>query len=208
MKLTERIDQAQQRSHVASIAAATYKKFSQDRSTSAAAVVAFWAFFSILPLLLAGVTVLGWALSAHEKADVLTRIAEMFPLLETHTIKGLSGSGWALAVGLGTALWSGFGVVGALEAAFDLVWEVPQDLRPGLLRRLPRRLRVLATIGLGLVLATLLSAFITSSTNGVHLGVLGHIGGYLIALGLDVGLILASFRTLTARAMSIRDVLP
>jgi YihY family inner membrane protein len=208
MKLTERIDSAQQRSRWASIAAATYKKFSQDQSTNLAAMIAFWAFFSVFPLLLVAVTVLGWVLSASDKAEVLGRIAEMFPLLEARSIRGLTGSTWALLLGAFTALWSGLGVVSAIETAFNSIWEVPRHLRPNKLRQIPRSLRVLATIGLGLVLTTLLSSFITSSANGVNLGLAGHIGGYLIAAAFDVALVIAAFRLLPARELSIRDVLP
>ena len=208
MKLTERIDSAQQRSHRASIAVATYKKFSQDQSTNLAATIAFWAFFSIFPLLLVAVTVLGWVLPTSDKNEVLVRIAEMFPLLEARSIRGLTGSTWALLLGALTTLWSGLGVVSAIETAFNSIWEVPRDLRPNKLREIPRSLRVLATIGLGLVLTTLLSSFITSSANGVNLGVAGHIGGYVIAAALDVGLVIAAFRLLPALQLSIRDVLP
>ncbi len=206
--LGERIDRAQQRSRRAGIAVATYKKFSQDESENLAAVIAFWAFFSVFPLLLAGVTVLGWVLSASDKASVLGRIAEMFPLLEARSIRGLTGSSWALLLGVLTALWSGLAVVRTIQTAFSSVWEIPQHLRPNALRQVGRSLRVLATIGLGLLASTLLSSFVTSSSNGVSLGVAGHIGGYLIALALDVGLVVASFRVLTAAEVSIRDVLP
>ena len=44
-------------------------------------MIAFWAFFSIFPLLLVLVTVLGWVLPATSKDSVLGHIAQMFPLL-------------------------------------------------------------------------------------------------------------------------------
>jgi len=132
----------------------------------------------------------------------------MFPLLDVHSVNGLTGSWWALAVGIFTALWSGIAVVGALQTAFNSVWEVPLYLRPNRLHTIARSLLVLATIGLGLVLTTLVSSFIMSTANGVDLGFAGHLGGYLLAVALDVALILASFRVLTARAVSWREVLP
>jgi YihY family inner membrane protein len=85
---------------------------------------------------------------------------------------------------------------------------VPQHRRPGKLKQVTRSLWVLATVGVGLVVTTLLSSFITSSANGVHLGVAGHIAGYLIAVVLDIGLVLAAFRILTEVDVTIRDVLP
>ena len=52
MKLTERLDKAQQDHGRLSIALATYKKYSDDKSSNLATMIAFWAFFSIFPLLL------------------------------------------------------------------------------------------------------------------------------------------------------------
>ncbi|MBV8430208.1 MAG: YihY/virulence factor BrkB family protein [Solirubrobacterales bacterium] len=208
MKLTERLDAAQRRHIPLSIALATVKKFSEDQSTNLATMIAFWAFFSIFPLLLVAVTVLGWVLSNSDKLSVLSKLANMFPLLDPNTITGLTGSWWPVLLGALTALWSGLAVVGALQTAFNSVWEIPYHRRPGKLKQVLRSLWVLATVGVGLVATTLLSSFITSSANGVHLGVAGHIAGYVIAVLLDVALVVAAFWILTDRDVSVRDVLP
>lgn len=208
MKVFDQLDQAQRRSKPLGVAWATVRKFSDDQSTSLAAMIAFWAFFSVFPLLLVAVTVLGFVLPAGDKHSVLSRVADMFPLLNANQIGGLTGTWWPLLVGSVTALWSGIGVVGSLQTAFNSVWEVPFHGRPNKLKQIGRSLWVLATIGVGLVATTLLSSFITSSANGVHLGVAGHVGGYLISVVFDVGLVLVAFRILTAREVTFRDVLP
>lgn len=208
MRVLDQLDHAQRRSKPLAVAAATFKKFSEDQSTSLAAMIAFWAFFSVFPLLLVGVTVLGLVLPASDKASVLGRVADMFPLLDPRGLKGLTGSWWPLLVGTFTALWSGISVVAGLQSALNSVWEVPQHRRPGKLRQILRSLWVLATIGVGLVATTLVSSFITSSANGVDLGVAGHIAGYVLSIVLDVALVVAAFRILTERDVTIRDVLP
>jgi membrane protein len=207
-KILERLDRLQKRTRPTAVAVATFKKFAEDRSTSLAATIAFWGFFSIFPLLLVLVTVLGWALPASSKASVLSRVAGMFPLLDANSVTHLSGAVWALILGIVTALWSGVGVVRTIQNAFDSVWEVPYRERPGTLKQVLRSLWVLATIGLGLVIATLLSGFVTSTSNGVNLGAAGRVGGYLVAVVLDVGLVLVAFRILTTRPVTMRDVLP
>jgi YihY family inner membrane protein len=208
MRVLDQLDLAQKRLKPASVAVATAKKFSEDQSTSLAAMVAFWAFFSIFPLLLVGVTILGLVLPAGDKHSVLTRVADMFPLLDPNTINGLTGSWWPLLVGAVTSLWSGIGVVGSMQTALNSVWEIPYHRRPGRLKQIRRSLWVLATIGAGLVATTLLSSFITSSANGVSLGIAGHVGGYVVSILFDVGLVLAAFRILTERDLTLRDVLP
>jgi membrane protein len=202
------LDQLQKRTTVTSVAVATFKKFSEDRSTNLAAMIAFWGFFSIFPLLLVLVTLLGWVLPAADKASVLTRVAGMFPLLDPTTVRNLSGATWALIVGVVSALWSGLGVVRTTQTALDSVWEVPYHERLGTLKQVLRSVGVLATIGVGLVITTFVTGFVTSASNGVNLGVAGRIGGLALAILLDIGLVVAAFRILTSRDVATRDVLP
>jgi YihY family inner membrane protein len=208
MKLMTSVDSAQKRVKPTSVAVATVKKFSEDHTTGLAAMIAFWGFFSIFPLFLVLVTVLGWVLPASDKANVLKHVAAMFPLLDPSTIKGLTGSWWALLVGGLTTLWSGLGAVRTVQTAFNSVWEIPYHKRPGLLKQVGRSLIVLLTIGLGIVVSTLISGFVTSSSTGVNLSIGGRIAGYVISILLDVGLFVAAFRMLTDREVSVRDVLP
>jgi membrane protein len=208
MRIAQRVEETQRGSKMVAGAVATFKKFSEDRSTNLAAMIAFWGFFSVFPLFIVLVTCLAWILPASDKASVLGHVATMLPLLDPSTVSGLTGSWWVFIIGLLTALWSGTGVVRTLQFAFDSVWEVPYHERPGLAKQTIRSLWVLATIGLGLILTTLVSGFIVSSANGVHLGVIGRVGGYLLAAALDVAIFIAAFRLLTERADTIRVVLP
>jgi membrane protein len=204
----EKLDQWQQRRRGTGVAFATVKKFTEDQSTNLAGLIAFWAFFSIFPLLLVLVTLLGWFLAESVKNDVLTSVAQMFPLLDPSQISGLSGSWWALIVGLLTALWSGTGVVRTVETAFSAVWEIPMTERPGMVEKTVRALKALATIGLGLVATTLLSGYLTGSADALGLGFVGQLLGYAITIALDIGLFVAAFWMLTDRRISARDVLP
>jgi membrane protein len=208
MRIAQEVDDAQRHSQPIAVAVATFKKYSEDRSSNFAAMIAFWGFFSIFPLFIVLITCLAWFLPADDKASVLGHVAKMLPLLDPSSISGMSGSWWVLAVGLLTALWSGTGVVRTAQSAFDSVWEVPYHERPGLAKQTLRSLWVLGTIGLGLVLTTLLSGFVTSSASGVHLGPVGHVAGYILAAALDIGIFIAAFRLLTERAEGIREVLP
>ena len=208
MSIVQKVDRRQRQSKPAGVAIATFKKFSEDRSTNLAAMIAFWAFFSIFPLFMVLVTCLAWFLPAGDKESVLGHVAKMFPLLDPSTVSGLSGSWWVFVLGLVSALWSGTGVVRTMQFAFDSVSEVPYHARPGIAKQTLRSLWVLATIGAGLVLTTLLSGLIASSASGVHLGVIGRVAGYVVAVALDVGIFVAAFRILTERVDSTRDVLP
>jgi YihY family inner membrane protein len=169
-------------------------------------MIAFWAFFSIFPLLLVFVTILGWVLPAGDKANVLNHLHQVLPVVSSS--KALSGSVLALVVGLVTALWSGMGVVRTVQTAFNSVWELPMKERPGLKDQVLRSLGILATIGVGLVLTTFISGLVTSTSSGINLGVVGRVLGYVIAIAADVGLFVAAFRMLTDREVTVSDVLP
>jgi YihY family inner membrane protein len=204
----QRLDRAQKRSTTLSVAVATFKKFSDDKSANFAAMIAFWAFFSVFPLLLVLVTLLAIFLPASDKDSVLTHVAQLFPLLDPKTVSGLSGAWWTIVLGLATALWSGSGVVRTAQFAFNSVWGTEPDQQPGLVKQMTRSIYVLATVGLGLVLTTLLSGLVASSASGVNLGAAGRVGGYVLSLAFDVGILVAAFRILTERDVTTRDVLP
>ena len=95
MAITKKLDAAQKATKPTGVAVATFKKFSEDKSTSLAAMIAFWAFFSIFPLFLVLVTILGYVLPADKRADVLGRVASFFPLLHPSTVLG-QDSEWVL----------------------------------------------------------------------------------------------------------------
>lgn len=204
----QRLDRAQKERVWLAVAVATAKKFSEDQSANLAAMIAFWAFFSVFPLFLVLVTLLAIFLPASDKNSVLGHVAELFPLLDPRTVNGLSGAWWTIVLGLGTALWSGSGVVRTAQFAFNSVWGTSPDQQPGLVKQLLRSISVLATVGLGLLVTTLLSGLVASSASGVNLGVLGRLAGYVLSAALDVGIFLAAFRILTDREVTSRDVLP
>lgn len=205
----ERFDRWQQQRRWVGLPLAVGKKFSEDQSTNLASMVAFWAFFSIFPLLLVLVTLLAYVLpSASTKAHVLENVSSFLPLLDPSTVRSLSGSWWTLLVGVLTALWSGLAVVKTLQTAFNSVWEIPYVERPKLVEKLKRSALVLGTIGVGLVVSTVISGYVTGTATGIDLGWFGRLAGYVIAIALDVGLFVAAFRMLTDREITSRDVLP
>jgi uncharacterized BrkB/YihY/UPF0761 family membrane protein len=171
-------------------------------------VIAFWAFFSVFPLLLIFVALLGYFLPPNLQGDVLRSAASFFPLLSTDSIGRLSGQWWTLVVGILSAVWSGSFVVIAIQSAFNSVWEIPHAQRPSIGAQIKRGLFALGAIALGLVVSTVISSYLTATATGTSLGVVAHLAGYLIAVALDVGLFIVTFRLLTDRDVSTHDVLP
>ncbi|HJT04050.1 MAG TPA: YihY/virulence factor BrkB family protein [Pseudonocardiaceae bacterium] len=204
----DRLDSYQRRHPALGVPIAVARKFFEDESINLAAVIAFWAFFSIFPLLLIFVTLLGYFLPPSLQGDVLRSAASFFPLLSTDSMGRLSGRWWTLVVGILSAVWSGSFVVIAIQSAFDSVWEIPHAQRPSIGAQIKRGLFALGAIALGLIVSAVLSSYLTATATGTGLGVVARLAGYLIAVALDVGLFIVAFRLLTDRDISTRDVLP
>ena len=77
-----RVDRWQQEHRATAITVASVKKFLADDSGNLAALLAFWAFFSIFPLMLAAATLLGWLLPSNVSNDVLHTIDGYVPLID------------------------------------------------------------------------------------------------------------------------------
>jgi YihY family inner membrane protein len=204
----ERLDHYQQRHHKTGIAFATVKKFSEDQSSNLASMIAFWAFFSIFPLLLALVTILGYTLPAGTRTSVLNNVAAYFPLLDPSTLHGLTGAWWPVVLGLLLALWSGTAVTRTTEQAFNAVWEIKRVDQPGFVDKLKHSLLALGTIGVGLVLSLVVSTLATGTSAGVEVSWWQRLLGYVISIALDIGIFVGAFRLLTAKQVEIRDVVP
>ncbi|MGQ0465229.1 MAG: YihY/virulence factor BrkB family protein [Sporichthyaceae bacterium] len=202
--LKARLDEQQRDRRWLGVGIATVKKYGEDSSPALAASMAFWAFFSLFPLLLASVTLLGFVLPEQDKARVLEEITGYLPLLSPDDVQSLTGSWIALIAGLTTALWSGMAVVRVTQQAFNSVWEVPAFARPKIVEQAKRGGLALGTIGLGLLGSIVLIAVLT----GAELGPIGRTLGILAAVAVDVGLFLLLFRMLTDRQIGFRDVLP
>jgi YihY family inner membrane protein len=202
------LDSYQQRHPAWGVPIAVGRKFVEDESINLAAVIAFWAFFSVFPLLLIFVTLLGYVLSPSLQGDVLRSVAGFFPLLSTDSIGHLSGQWWTLVLGILSALWSGSFVVIAIQSAFNSVWEIPYAERPSFSAQMRRGLFALGVIAFGLVVSTVMSSYVTGITTGSSLGMVSRVAAYLIAVALDVVLYAVAFRLLTAREVATRNVLP
>ena len=107
--MLEGIDRWQRRHAAAAVPVAVVRKFLDDRASSLAALIAYYAFFSLFPLLLVLVSVLGFVLQDDPtlRDDVLDSALARIPVVGAQLeddIEPLTGSEAALAIGLAGAL--------------------------------------------------------------------------------------------------------
>src|SRR5437773_6582904 len=149
-----RLDSFQQRHRWAAFPFAVFKKFGDDQAGNLAALIAYYGFFSLFPLLLVLATVLGFLLHGH--ADLRDHIVHstlaQFPIIgDDLKVRGLQGSGLGFVIGLVGTLYGGLGIGSAAQNAMNEVWDVPIAERPGFLPRVARSLLVLVVVGAGIL---------------------------------------------------------
>ncbi len=194
-------DEFQQRHRGLAIPMAVLKKFGDDQAGSLAALVAYYAFFSLIPLLLVFATILGFVLQGHPgwQTSIEKSVTNQFQgaggILP---VKGLTGNVAVLVLGVLTSLWSGLGVTQAAQNAFDRVWAVPFKDRPDYIHRRLRGLALLASLGTLFIVSTVASGLVTA---GLGKSALVTVAGIVVSLLVNVVLFLAAFRFMTARTI-------
>jgi membrane protein len=203
------IDRFQQRRPVLAFPIAVWKKFGDDSAGSLAALIAYYAFASIFPLLLVLVTVASLVLQHHPALlhTVRTDAARDFPgfgqqLIPRH---GLHEAGFALAIGIILTIFGARGVASAAQNAYNQVWEVPLVRRPGFLPGTLRSVGLILVVGAG-QLVTLIISGLAGGVGHSFSGAGAYVAATAVALVLNVGLFWVAFRLATAPEVPGRDL--
>ena len=201
------LDHRQQRSPRLGFVAAVIKKFGDDQAGQLAALIAYYGFVSLFPLLLVLVTVLGFILQGDpdEQKRILDGTLGQFPLISDQLrLHSLSGSGIALAIGLIGALLAGLGITNATQNAFNRIWSVPFKDRPNFLTARLRGLRTLVILGTMSIVSTVAAGFVGTSSHAAA----DVIVGVLVAFVINLALFMTAFKLLTAAEVSVRELAP
>jgi YihY family inner membrane protein len=187
-----------------------YKLF-DDRGLYLAAVITYYAFLSLFPLLLLSFSVLGFVLQGNPelRQDLEQTALDKLPGIGGHLkIATFQGSGVALAVGIIGTLYGALGAMQAAQASFNQIYGVPRNEQPNPIKSRIRSFGLVALLGSGVLLSTGL-ATVLSTTNGLsgQLATAAVIGGYILNYLINVALFSAAFQLLTARDLRLRQVM-
>jgi membrane protein len=203
-------DTLQQRHAWLALPVAVWKKFGDDQAGNLAALIAYYAFVAIFPLLLVLVTVLDLVLKNDPglQHQLLNSALSHYPVIgqQLGHIGRLPESGLALVVGLLGTFIGARGVATAIQNALNAVWEVPFARRPGFLWSLLRSFGLLVVIGLGLVGTTVLVTLASGGADRVIPAFGGKVVALLVALTVNVAVFWLSFRLGTAREIGWRQL--
>lgn len=206
-RLVEAIDRLQEGRTWLAFPVAVFRKFGGDQGGSLAALIAYYGFLSVMPLMLAFAAILGFVLHGHPslQSQVLDAVNRDFPGLSGLLTSTLAGSEVALGLGLAGALWAGLGVTLATERAMNAIWDIPFAERPKPWWSRLRGLLMLAILGF-----TFLVSAALASLQGVTgpLAIPAAVVGIAGSLGLNTALYLLAFQVLTNQHLAWRTLFP
>jgi membrane protein len=193
----------------------TFAKFFADRGTHLAAMIAYFALLSFVPLLFLALALLGLSGRADESSYFVTELQKIFPGASISSIVEVIRTIQRNATSLGIVggaflLWSSLSLFSVLESAFNIVYGQPnRSFLHGKALAIVFMLASLVTLFAGLVIGSI----------GAHLlnrfapGILGNsIVAYAVSVVVSTVAIffflVSAYRFLTNTTLTLRAVLP
>ncbi|MBM6402306.1 YihY/virulence factor BrkB family protein [Phycicoccus sonneratiae] len=147
-------------------ATSAFSEFQRDQCTDLAAALTYYSVLAVFPAILALVSLLGVFGQGESTTQALLDVVRQLGQTDAaaqleepvRAMVGASGAGFALVLGIATALFSASGYVGAFGRAMNRVYQVPEGRPVWKLR--PQQ--VLITLGLVLMAAIVLVGLVVS----------------------------------------------
>jgi len=193
---------------------AVVRKFFTDRGTHLAAMIAYFALLSFVPLLFLTLALLGLVNQANENSFFVRELAKAFPSTSVdsivRTVRAFQQNAAALGlVGGAFLIWSSLGLFSVLESAFNIVYARPN--RPFL------HGKALATL---MMVGSLVFLFVSLVVGSIGQEILRRYGGFAGNVGFaqtvailvsTIGLFVflaSAYYVLTNARLTAREVMP
>lgn len=202
-----RLDQFQQKHPVIAFPYAVIKKFGDDTGGYQAALITYYGFLSLFPLILVALMVLQLLFenNASLRADVIANVGDFFPVLGNeleNNIHSNNKSGWALVAAILITLYGTRGGADALRFALDNMWQIPRHKRAGFPKNILRSFGVIGCAAAGFGAAVAVSSATSVLGHALWVKILLNIAGVVVISAVLV----AVFRIATSRKIAIKDM--
>lgn len=199
------VDRTQRRFSPLGFPVGVIYKFFDDQGNYLAAILTYYAFVAIFPLMLLGSSILGFFLDDNPglQERLLDSALHQFPIIgdELGRPDGLQGSTAGAVAGALVALYGAMGLGLAIQNTVNTAWSVPRNSRPNPFLLRVRSLGLLATAGLAVLGVSIIST-VGSSTELIGPRVDGTLR-WLIALASV--LVIGTMLTLLMRFATTRQ---
>jgi YihY family inner membrane protein len=208
--VADKLDRLQRRHPAAGFPIAVVYKYIDDSGPYLAALITYYAFVSLFPLLLLFSTILAHVLAGNPelRQRLIDSALSQFPVVgeQLSTPQELSGGTVGIIVGVLGSLYGGLGVAQAVQHAMNTAWSVPRNNRPNPFLARGRSLLLLGTAGIAVLGTTALST--VGSGNAGSLGVALRILALVASVAVNAVVFILVFRLATARPLTVRQVAP
>jgi len=194
-------DRFQQRKQVVGFPVGVWSKFNDDQAGNLAALIAYYGFAALFPLLLVMVTVLNIVLANNPslRDNLVNSALAQYPVIGQNikaNLGSIPGTGLPLAVGIVFLVFGARGVAGAMQNALCEVWGIRREDRPGFPMSQVWAMALIFTVGIGFIVTTFLSGLAGGAGHLIS-GIGSQIGAVLISLVLNIGVFWLAFRIAT-----------
>jgi membrane protein len=208
-------DRQQRRHRWVGLPLAVVYKMVDDQASYLVAIITYYGFVSLFPLLLLLVTVLGFALSGNAalQQEVLHSALRDFPIIGDQigqNIHTLQGHTVGLVIGIAGSIYGALQVGVAAQNAMNKVYAVPRASRPALPALYGRSLALVGILFLSVVATTGLSALSTATGSyGIApVDAALRVGAVVMAMAVNAGFVLFAYRVLTVGTPPVRELWP
>ena len=190
----------------------------RDKASRLAAALSYYAIFSLAPLLVIIVAIIGLVFGeraaqaeiAHQLEDFVgPQAAAMIETMLANFGNTASGILTSL-VGLGTLLYGATGLFNHVQGTLNTIWHAPPQSGNGVVHFVKQRvLHIAMVFGLGalLMLSLFAEIVITAITEYLNLETLPQMRNFLVALGMLTVLFAVIYKILPQVKIAWRDVL-
>ena len=184
----KKLDKLQQRFKPTAFAVAVIKKYNDDDGGRLAALITYYGFLSLFPLLLVATSAIHLFLGSFEGLQdrIIDGINTYFPAMSDaiqKSIKGFPGSGLALVFGTIITIYGARGGAATIRFAFNQIWNVPKQKQLTFPLSVIHSLLVALVAGGGLVLAAVLSSYAAGLTDAFVYRLIPLTISFLILVG-------------------------
>ena len=147
---------------------AVIKKYSDDEAGKQAALLTYYSFLSLFPLLLILTTITDLIIGKynHLSEIIINGLTNYFPLLGNQLslhVHSLHAGGFALYIGLLFLAYGARGVANAFIHGVQQIWLVPISDRSGFPKSLYKSFTIIIVGGVGLIVASILATLTSTA---------------------------------------------
>lgn len=183
--LLRKFNKYQQRHTLTAFVVAVVKKYGDDKAGREAALLTYYGFLSIFPLLLLLTTITDTVIGndPHLRSTIIKGLTGYFPLLGSQLsshVHRLHAGGLALFTGVLFLFYGTRGVADSFRHGVQHIWLIPQDIRDTFPKSMFKSLCLIIVGGAGFLLASVIASLTSTAFHGIPVKLLSLIINLLI----------------------------